>query len=43
MNEAEVEAVARAIQGATPPCYPVSDHALETMARAAIAAAEVKP
>ena len=38
MNEREVEAVARAIQGTTPRCYPVSTAALENMARAAIAA-----
>ena len=38
MTEPEVEAVARAIQGTTPRCYPVSTAALENMACAAIAA-----
>ena len=37
MTEPEVEAVARAIQGTTPRCYPVSTAALENMACAAIA------
>jgi len=38
MTDPRIEVVARAIQGTTPKCYPVSTAALWNMARAAVAA-----